>query len=128
MKTPKILVVDDERSVRQAIRFELEEDGYEVHYASNFLEAFELFHNMGADIIITDLFLEKGNGVDLIQKIKSENDEQPVIVITAYPESELGQHAKSIVKDRFHVKPFFMDQLKTQVTEILGKQPVTFAS
>jgi DNA-binding NtrC family response regulator len=128
MKIPKILVVDDERSVRQALRFELEEDGYEVVYASNYAEAMDAYSAFGADMIITDVFLESGNGVELMERINLDKKKIPFIVITAFPDSELGMHAKTMVRERFHEKPFYMDKLKTQISEILSNQVYSFAT
>lgn len=127
MKTPKILIVDNERSVRQALCFELEDAGYDVINASDYQEAMDLYHLSGADLVITDIFLESGNGIDLLQKIKMEKSEIPFIIITAFPDSELGEQAKEMYKERFYEKPFFMDQLTNQIEEIFRTQTVQFA-
>ena len=127
MKIPKILIVDDERSVRQALCFELEDAGYDVINAATYQEAMDLYHLSGADMVITDLFLESGSGMDLVDKIKKEKEEIPYIVITAFPDSELGEQAKSICKERFYTKPFFMDSLTNQINEIFKSQSVQFA-
>ncbi len=127
MKAPKILIVDDERSVRQALCFELEDAGYDVINASSYQEAMDLYHMSGADMVITDLFLESGTGIDLVEKIKKEKEEIPFIVITAFPDSELGEHAKSMCKERFYTKPFFMDRLTNQINEIFKNHSVQFA-
>jgi len=127
MKAPKILIVDDERSVRQAICFELEDAGYDVINASNYQEAMDLYHMSGADMVITDLFLENGSGMDLVEKIKQEKEGIPYIVITAFPDSELGEQAKSICKERFYTKPFFMNSLTNQINEIFKHQALQFA-
>jgi DNA-binding NtrC family response regulator len=127
MKAPKILIVDDERSVRQALCFELEDAGYDVINASNYKEAMDLYYMSGADMVITDLFLESETGIDLVEKIKKEKEEIPYIVITAFPDSELGEHARSMCKERFYTKPFFMDSLTNQINEIFKNQSVQFA-
>ena len=57
VKAPKILIVDNERSVRQALCFELEDAGYDVIHASDYQEAMDLYHISGADMVITDIFL-----------------------------------------------------------------------
>ena len=78
-------------------------------------------------MVITDLFLESGTGIDLVEKIKKEKEEIPYIVITAFPDSELGEHARSMCKERFYTKPFFMDSLTNQINEIFKNQSVQFA-
>ena len=121
MKTPKILVVDDERSIRQAIRFELEEVGYEVIYATNFSEAFEMYQKSDTDMIITDLFLEKENGVELIQKIKKEKNEFPVIVITAIGQEEETVWAQKLGADACLTKPFSSNHLLEVIQSLIEK-------
>lgn len=127
MKAPKILVVDDERSVRQALCFELEDEGYDVINASDYQEAMDLYNIAGADMVITDIFLKSGSGIDLLQQIKTEKEEIPFFVITAFPESELGEHAKLMYKERFLEKPFYMNKLTDQIKQIFKNQTVQYA-
>ena len=114
----KILVVEDERSVRQAICFELEDDGYEVVPVSNYPEAISAYRAFGCDMVISDIFLNKGDGIQLMNMI---NKKIPFIAISAFPESKLATHAKSILKDRFFEKPFYAPLLKEKVLELLKK-------
>ena len=57
----RILIVEDERSIREALRFELEEDGFEVINANDFTEAVQAFNAFSCDLIISDLYLQQGN-------------------------------------------------------------------
>ena len=127
MRAPKILIVDNERSIRQAICFELEEAGYDVIHASDYEEAMALYNVSGADMIITDIFLERGTGIDLVEQIKMEKEEMPFIFITAFPETALGEHVKSIYKEQFYEKPFYMDKLTNQVNDIFKNKSIQFA-
>jgi CheY-like chemotaxis protein len=120
----KILVVDDERSVRQAICFELEDDGYEVFHASDYSEAISAYRAFNCDIIISDIFLSKGDGIQLMNMIKNDKKEIPFIAITAFPDSELASQAKSILKDRFFEKPFYAPLLKKKIFELLQQAEV----
>ena len=117
----KILVVDDERSVRQAICFELEDDGFEVFHASDYSEAISAYRAFGCDMVISDIFLNKGDGIQLMNMINEDKKEVPFIAITAFPESELASQAKLILKDRFFEKPFYTPLLKEKVFELLKK-------
>ena len=127
MKTPKILIVDNERSVRQALCFELEAAGYDVIYASDYQEAIDLYRLSGADLVITDIYLDSGNGIDLLQKIKKEKGDVPFIIISAFPDSELSEQAREMYKEYFYEKPFFMDQLTNQIDEIFKSQALQLA-
>jgi two-component system response regulator VicR len=112
----KILVVEDERSVRQALRFELEDDGHEVMDVNDYAEAYSACNAINYDLIISDIFVSNGNGVQLLnQKMNT-----PFIAITAFPESNLAVRAKAVLKDRFFEKPFPMNALMNKVHELLN--------
>ena len=112
----KILLVDDERSIRQAIRFELEDEGFNVIDVCNYDEALSAYSAFKCDLIISDIFIEKGNGVQLINRVK----DVPFIAMTAFPESSLGIKARSLLKDRFIEKPFSMKLLISKVHETIS--------
>ncbi len=114
-----ILVVEDERSIRQGIYFELVDGGYNVHCASGFQEALSAMKAFQYDLIISDIFLDDGNGVELMKISKKMNRFTPFIVISAFPDSDIGRQVKEALKDRFIEKPFFAETLKEKAGEIL---------
>lgn len=115
-----ILVVEDERSVRQALRFELTDDGHEVHSASGYHEAVSALKAFAYDLIISDIYLDDGNGMELMETARKMNKRIPFIVISAYPDSELAIRVKQVLNDRFFEKPFLAPALKQKACEILG--------
>ena len=115
----KILIIEDERSIRQALRFELEEEGHEIFYASDYAEAVSSFLAFDCDLIISDLFLDEGNGLQILNLLNQENKKIPFIGMTAFPETKLGIKARSMLKDRFFAKPFLAPILKAKVNEVL---------
>jgi DNA-binding response OmpR family regulator len=117
---PRILIVEDERSIREALRFELEEDGFEVINANDFSEAVTAFNAFSYDLIISDLYLQQGNGMDLFYITKRGKNPIPFILITAFPDTDLAFRAKAILKDCFFEKPFGTIKLKTKIKEILN--------
>ena len=68
----RILVVDDEEDIRDALQMILESAGYDVKVASNGIEAIELQHAEPADLIITDIIMPKKDGVTTIKEIRQE--------------------------------------------------------
>ena len=114
-----VLVVEDERSIRQAICFELLDDGCDVHSASNFQEAVTYLRAFQYDLIISDIFLNDGTGMQLMNLAKKMSKNIPFIVISAFPESDLAIRLKKALKDRFFEKPFSAGALKTKAYEIL---------
>ncbi len=116
----KILIVEDERSIRQALRFELEDQGYEVGDASDYSEALSAMRAFDYDLVISDIYLNNGDGVQLIRNAQEEKKDIPFIGMTAFPSSELAQKAKLILKDRFFEKPFLASAIKDKVDEVLS--------
>ena len=116
----RVLIVENERSIREALRFELEEDGFEVMDALDFSEAVNAFNTFSYDLVIADLYLQKGNGMDLFDIINRGINPIPFILITAFPETDLAFKAKCILKDCFFEKPFGTLKLKEKISEILN--------
>ena len=116
----KILIVEDERSIRQALRFELEDQGYEVGDASDYSEALSAMRAFDYDLVISDIYLNNGDGVQLIRNAYEEKKDIPFIGMTAFPSSELALKAKLILKDRFFEKPFLASAIKEKVDEVLS--------
>jgi DNA-binding response OmpR family regulator len=116
----RVLIVEDERSIREALRFELEDDGFEVMDAVDFSEAVNACSAFSYDLIISDLYLQKGNGMELFHLAKQGTKQIPFILITAFPDTELASKARGILKDCFFEKPFGTLKLKEKICEILN--------
>ena len=80
----RILVVDDEEDILQALKTHLEIDGYYVDVASSALTALEKMEEQAFHIILTDINMPKMDGLELLEKIKALRGETIVIMITAY--------------------------------------------
>jgi DNA-binding NtrC family response regulator len=83
-KTSRILVVDDEQSLRIIISQVLSDDGHDVTVAANGEEALELFEQEPFPIVFTDIVMGDLNGLELLQKIKELQPETQVIVVTSH--------------------------------------------
>jgi DNA-binding response OmpR family regulator len=114
-----ILVVEDERSVRQALYFELLDEGYTVHCASSVQEAISALKAFRYDLIISDIFMDDGQATQLMELTRQLNKNIPFIIITAFPDSDLAVQVKAILKDRFFAKPFYAAALTAKAGEIL---------
>src|SRR5450631_3040537 len=102
----KIMVVDDEPMVCEAIRMLLSFDGHEVVPASSGSEALALFEQGGFDVVITDYHMPKMKGDELAQAIKARQPGQPVIMITAYAEMLKTSTEALAGVDQLISKPF----------------------
>ncbi len=112
----KILIVDDDLVVLHSLYLILEKD-YRVEGISNGNQALNRIRENSYDLIITDLFLNDVTGLDIYWAAK---DKEKVIIITAYPEKELAQKAKTLLGDRFILKNTPPEILKSKIASILG--------
>ena len=81
---PRILVVDDEKNFRDLLKAILKKRDYDTKTASNGLEAVELMEEEYFDIVITDLMMDKMDGMELLRHIQKQKLSTKVIMITAY--------------------------------------------
>src|SRR5262249_29627463 len=80
----KLLVVDDERSMRELLELVLKREGYAVHTAENGTRALELVRQNVYDLIISDVKMPDISGIDLLAKVREVSPETMVIMITAF--------------------------------------------
>ncbi len=117
----KILVVDDERSIRNPLKEVLNVEGYNVDVASNGVEAFELIVGKRYDLIITDLSMEQMDGIELFRKVNSASMSVPFIVVSGYASVPT---AVTLTKEGvFDVieKPIDISALIDKVREVFAK-------
>jgi DNA-binding NtrC family response regulator len=120
-----ILIVEDDRTVRQALVFAFQSEGYEVVGVEDLSRAEQVLDKSHFDLVITDLILRLGNGLKVMETVQKRNSAVPMIVITAYPESELGKTAKQVFGKYFFEKPLDMNKLKETVWELQRMTAVT---
>ena len=101
----KVLVVDDEKDIRELINFYLNKEGFEVLEASNGEEALEIFENEYIDLGIIDVMMPVMDGFELVENLKEFKD-VPVIMLTAKGESKDKLRGFSVGADDYVVKPF----------------------
>ena len=84
MSGQRILIVDDEASIRDMLGFFFHKMGFEVLTASNFTEGQASALRSTPDLILSDIKMPDGNGLDLLRRVKAESPKKPVIMITAH--------------------------------------------
>lgn len=116
----RVLVVDDEPVVCDAVRMMLLFDGHKVETAHNAKDALEKFDKGKFDIVITDFAMPGIKGDELASAIKARVPNQPVIMITAYAEMlELSGSQLNAV-DELISKPFLLDSLRQAMTKVMA--------
>ncbi len=111
----KILVVDDEPLVADAVRMMLTFEGHEVVTARNAQEALALFEPGKFDLVITDYAMPGMKGDELAAAIKSRAPGKPVILITAYAEMLKASNVPLGAVDHIVSKPFRLDDLRAAI-------------
>jgi len=79
-----VLVVDDERSMRDFLKILLEKEGHKVVTADNGEKALEILDNQSLDVVVSDIRMPGMTGIELLELIKKEFTDLPVIMITAF--------------------------------------------
>jgi two-component system response regulator RegX3 len=119
-----ILVVEDEESLADSIRYNLEREGYAVHIAGDGRRGLDRFRSEGPSLVILDLMLPELSGLDVCRSIREESD-VPIIMVTA-KDSEADKVAGlELGADDYVTKPFSMRELISRVRANLRRSRAT---
>lgn len=110
-----VLVVEDEKSIVDILRFNLEKEGYAVLTAYDGESGLEQAVNGGADLILLDVMLPKMNGFDVCRTLREKGSSVPVIILTAREEEADKVLGLEIGADDYITKPFSMRELMARV-------------
>ncbi len=110
-----VLVVEDEKSIVDILRFNLEKEGYAVLTAYDGESGLEQAVNGGADLILLDVMLPKMNGFDVCRRLREKGSSVPVIILTAREEEADKVLGLEIGADDYITKPFSMRELLARV-------------
>lgn len=116
----RVLVIDDEPKYRRLITTNLQIDGYGVAEAGDVREAMALLGRFEPDVVVLDIRLPDGDGLELCQKIRSTSD-VPIIVLTAIDREDALVKAFQLGADDYMVKPFSPLELKLRVQALLRR-------
>jgi ATP-dependent Lon protease len=117
----RILIVDDEEHVRNLFKRVLLKEGYEVECAASGIEAIEKLEKDSFDLVVTDLKMDKVDGIELLAKGKSINQSLPFIMISGYGTVQTAATAVSNGVAEFLMKPIDIGELKQAVKKVLRK-------
>jgi len=115
----KILVVDDEESIRLLYQEELRDAGYEVVTAQNGAEALRMVKENRPDLITLDLKMANMDGTDFLQALRKMYRDLPVIICTAY--DDYRQDFRLWASDGFITKSSDITELKAKISELLDQ-------
>jgi len=115
----RLLVVDDEPSMREFLEIMLTQDGYEVIAAASGEQGMDLFKRVDPALVLTDVKMPGMSGLDLIKHIRRLNSAVPVIVITAFASAEDALRAVREGAYDYISKPFQLDDLRIIIRNAL---------
>ncbi|MBI4741071.1 MAG: sigma-54-dependent Fis family transcriptional regulator [Betaproteobacteria bacterium] len=117
----KILVVDDERIALRNLEHVLKKEGYEVTATQSGANALALLEKQAFDVVLTDLRMEKVDGMQVLKKCRESSPDSEVVVITGFATLESAVDAMKQGAFYYIAKPFRLDEVRKVVAEALGK-------
>src|SRR5512142_917364 len=114
-----ILVVDDEQSMREFLEILLHKGGHEVAVEADVAGARARFAAGAFDLVLTDLRLGRGSGIDILREVKTVAPATEVVVVTAFATTENAIQAMKLGAYDYVLKPFKVDELKLVVEKAL---------
>ena len=118
----RVLIIDDEPSVVNFLSILLQREGYEVITAGSGPEALKKFRENPADVVLVDLKMPEMDGLQVLSKIKSMDNETPVIIMTAYASIESAIEAMRKGAFDYVMKPFKVDEIALVVKRALQER------
>lgn len=115
-----ILIVEDDRNMRLLTKARLA-DIYTVVTACDGMEALDIIHSGGVDMVIADIMMPRMDGYELLQTIRNEGNQLPFLLLTAKESLDNKQHGFSLGTDDYMTKPFSSDELIWRVSALLRR-------
>jgi two-component system, NtrC family, response regulator PilR len=116
----RILIIDDEQSMREMLAIVLKKEGFDVRTAGSRAEAANALTRGAVDLVLTDVRLPDGDGIEVLRHVKAASPETAVVVMTAYGTSEAAVAARKLGAEAYVLKPFDIDELRVVVRDALG--------
>jgi DNA-binding response OmpR family regulator len=121
-RAPRILVVEDDDDIAQALQRSLRMEGYEVRTAGDGADGLEQAHAFAPDLVILDLGLPKVDGLDVARSLR-ERDDLPILILTARDALESRVEGLDAGADDYLVKPFERQELLARLRALLRRRP-----
>jgi two-component system response regulator PilR (NtrC family) len=118
----RILIVDDEKGMRDFLSIMLKKEGYAVSVAESGEKAAALLGRGDFDLVISDISMPGASGLEVLKQSKTASPDTPVIMVTAYASTESAIEALKLGAYDYIVKPFDVEEMKVVVSNALEKQ------
>jgi two-component system response regulator PilR (NtrC family) len=118
----RVLVVDDELSMREFLSILLEREGYDVSVAASADEALKIMESKLFDLVLSDVNMPGLSGIELLARIKNKSPETAVLMLTAFSAAEQAVEAMKLGAYDYVCKPFKNEEIKQLIKNALEKQ------
>ncbi|RLA69305.1 MAG: response regulator [Epsilonproteobacteria bacterium] len=115
----KLLYVEDDLIARESIKIILEEFFKKIIVAVDGMDGLEKYRDNSVDLIITDINMPKLNGLKMIEKIREKDKDTPIMILSAYTESEYLNIGTKLGIGGYLLKPFDLDQFVSTLDNVL---------
>jgi two-component system, OmpR family, response regulator MprA len=118
---PRVLVVDDDRAVRESLRRSLEFNGYDVALASDGAEALAVVGGLNPDAVVMDVMMPRLDGIEATRTLRSAGNDLPILVLTA--RDSVGDRVEGLDAgaDDYLTKPFALEELLARLRALLRR-------
>ena len=120
-----IVLIEDEEHLHETLKLNLELEGYTVSSAFNGKEAIQLLHQVAADLVILDIMLPEVDGYSIIEHLRLNNIQTPILVLSAKNTSENRVLGLKLGADDYLTKPFNLEELLLRVGKLIQKNVLT---
>src|SRR5436190_20672306 len=118
---PRLLLVDDEASILDFLTLLFQGEGYAVDTAPSVEAARKLLAERGYDLLLCDITMPDGNGLELLREVKSAGTRTPILMMTAYTSTKSAIEAMKLGAHDYISKPFDVEELKVVVQRAIEK-------
>ncbi len=118
----QILIVDNEKSMRDFLSIVLKKEGYRCKTAEDGEQALKMVENEGADLVITDIKMPKMDGLSLLKALKASSPETATVMMTAFASTETAIEAMKEGAYDYLTKPFQIDEVKLIIKNVLERK------
>ena len=122
MQKHSILLVEDEEHLHEALKLNLEMEGYEVDSAYDGAEALKQIQSAHYDLIILDIMLPSLDGFSITERMRLNNNQTPILILSAKNTSSNRVQGLKLGADDYLTKPFNLEELLLRVAKLIQKQ------
>jgi putative nucleotidyltransferase with HDIG domain len=120
----RVLIVDDDHLVRDALRFALEDAGYDVWAVAHGADALAVLESQAVDIVLSDIFMPGMNGFELLKQIRQRRPDVPVILVTGFGNIEMARQALKEGATDFITKPYNVSEIPILIERNLMRHTI----